>query len=145
MFLLCKLRFTAFSTYKSGNQIQISTSAVNRKKKKDQLIIIIKKIINRTRIQSTIDLSALSGYMLQFLKRNTRPREKTPGIKNPHLSALGFIEYMEVDITIELSANPSLQEGLTSLDNLKDNRSFWFLYNVHTWTGNRLLSSTQPP
>lgn len=21
----------------------------------------------------------------------------------------------------------------------------WFLYNVHTWTGNRLLSSTQPP
>lgn len=44
-----------------------------------------------------------------------------------------------------LSVKPSLQEGLTSLDNLKDNRAGWFLYNVHTWTGNRLLSSTQPP
>lgn len=60
------------------------------------------------RIKSTIDLSALNGYVVQFsffLKgnirlRETERRERTPGIKK-HLSVLGFIEYMEVDITVQ--------------------------------------------
>ena len=48
-------------------------------------------------------------------------------------------------MAVGLSVKPSLQEGVTSPDDRGDNRACWFLYNVHTRTGNRLLSSTQPP
>lgn len=88
--------------------------------------------------------------MLQCFKgKHPTERERTPGIENICLSWVLLNTWkliLRYSVAAGLSAKPSLQEGLTSLDNLKDNRApRWFLYNVHTWTGNRLLSSSQPP
>lgn len=87
-----------------------------------------------------------------FLKGNIRQRErerenswdkKHLGLSWVLLNTWKLI--LAYSVAAGLSAKPSLQEGVTSLDDLKDNRACWFLYNVHTWTGNRLLSSAQPP
>lgn len=83
------------------------------------------------------DLSALNGYKLQFMKGKRNHQDQVS------LNTWKLI--LPYSVAAGLSAEPSLQEGRASLDNLKDNGACWFLYNVHTRTGNRLLRSPQPP
>lgn len=87
--------------------------------------------------------------MLQFIK-GKHPTERKNSWDKKHLCLSQVLLntwklILLYSVAAGLSAKPSLQEALTSLDNLKDNRACWFLYSVHTRTGNRLLTSTQPP
>lgn len=99
--------------------------------------------------KSTTDLSALNECILRFIERK-HPTERATFWDKKHLGlSVVLLNTWKLillfSVAAWLPAKPSLQEELASLDDLKDNRACWFLYNVHTRTGNRLLSSTQPP
>lgn len=97
-----------------------------------------------------LQLSATAtAASLGLLKGNIRPGENSPDEKHLGLSCVLLNTWKLIlqhsVAAAGISAKPSLQEGLTSLDNLRDNRAWRFLHNVHTWTGNRLFQLRTAP